>query len=194
MTEPDAFRLGVELATTLDRAGIPNALGGAISLAAWGVPRATVDVDINVFVTDDQLGAVFDVLDRDMGLDVDRAVARHRHERDGMMVFRTPGGMRIDIFTPSIEFSWEAARTSSRQIILGRDVAVLSAEALAVFTLLFFRLKDRADLERLIAVRGPDLDQEYVRHWIADMMGEDDERTRAWDDLVGRFGSPPDEA
>jgi hypothetical protein len=53
---------------------------------------------------------------------------------------------------------------------------------------LFFRIKDRGDLERLVAVRGELLDHAYIRRWIADMMGEDDERVRAWDEMVARFG------
>lgn len=36
--------------------------------------------------------------------------------------------------------------------------------------------------------RDPALDTAYVRRWIADMMGEDDVRTKRWDDLVARFG------
>lgn len=44
-------------------------------------------------------------------------------------------------------------------------------------------------IERLIAVR-PELDAAYVRRWIVDMMGADDERTRRWDDIVTRFGWP----
>lgn len=43
------------------------------------------------------------------------------------------------------------------------------------------------DLERLVAVR-PDLDRAYVRRTIAEMMGDDDERVRRWDELVARFG------
>jgi hypothetical protein len=65
----------------------------------------------------------------------------------------------------------------------------LSAEAIAVFKLLFFRGKDVVDLQRLIAV-GPELDRTYIRRWIVELMGEDDERTRMWDQLVARF-SPP---
>jgi hypothetical protein len=56
-----------------------------------------------------------------------------------------------------------------------------------VFELLFFRIEDRGDLERLVAVRGRDFEHGYVRRWIVEMMGEDDERVRAWDDIVARF-------
>lgn len=188
MSEPDAFQLGVTIAVALDAAAIPNALGGAIALAAWGVPRATVDVDLNVFVEDDALDRVFDVLEQALDLVVDRRAARHAHETNGMFALRSRSGMRIDVFTPSIEFSWEAARTATRQPVLGAEVSVLSAEALAVFKLLFFRSKDIADLERLVATQQGELDAAYVRGWMVDMMGEDDARVRRWDELVAAFG------
>jgi hypothetical protein len=50
--------------------------------------------------------------------------------------------------------------------------------------MLFFRPKDLLDVEKLIAIQGADLDVAYIRRWVVDMMGEDDERTRALDDLI----------
>jgi hypothetical protein len=100
-------------------------------------------------------------------------------------------GMRIDVFLPSIPFALEAARTRKKLTDAdGWSGWFLSAEALAVFKLLFFRGKDLVDLERLVAVRD-ELDHAYVRSWIADMMGADDERVRRWDAIVARFGAGP---
>jgi len=99
-------------------------------------------------------------------------------------------GMRIGVFVPSIPFSREARATVRAITVDGWTGRFLAPEAIALFKLLFFRIKDRADLERLVAVRGSDLDHRYIRRWIVEMMGEDDERTRAWDDLVARFGEP----
>jgi hypothetical protein len=97
--------------------------------------------------------------------------------------------MRIDVFLPSIPFAREAEKTRVRIVDdAGWSGWFLSAEAIAVFKLLFFRGKDMVDLERLVAVR-PELDRAYVRRWIVDMMGEDDDRTRRWDDIVSRFGA-----
>jgi hypothetical protein len=67
-------------------------------------------------------------------------------------------------------------------------VSVLASEALAIFKLMFFRSKDIADLERLVATQGSAMDLAYVRHWIADMMGDDDPRVAKWDELVRQFG------
>jgi hypothetical protein len=60
--------------------------------------------------------------------------------------------------------------------------------AIAVFKLLFFRAKDLVDVERLVLVQQRDLDRAYVRGWLVDMMGPDDERVRAWDEIIGRAG------
>ncbi len=170
----------------LDAAGIAHAIGGALALGVHGVPRGTLDVDLNVFVSEEGLGAVFDVL-RSVGVTLDPVSALSAARTQGMFIGDLDG-MRIDVFVPSIPFSDEAGRTRVR--IASPDGGAdwfLSAEALAVFKLLFARPKDFVDLERLLAVQGAALDRAYVRRWIAEMMG-DDERVRRWDALVREAG------
>lgn len=65
---------------------------------------------------------------------------------------------------------------------------MLSAEALAIFKLLFFRGKDVVDLERLVATQRDRMDLAYVRRWMVDMMGDDDERVAKWDELCRLHG------
>ena len=50
MTEPGLAAKLVALHDALDEAAIPHAVGGAIALGYYAEPRATIDVDINVFV------------------------------------------------------------------------------------------------------------------------------------------------
>jgi hypothetical protein len=143
-----------------------------------------VDVDVNVFVEGDDLNRAIQILQA-LGIELDANRARAEAANRGMFV-GTWEGMRIDVFTPSIEFSSEALRTRVRQRAGGAHAWYLSAESVAVFKLLFFRSKDIADLERLVAVS--DLDASYVRRWIVNMMGEDDERVARWDGLMSTFG------
>lgn len=174
------------IADLFERENVSYAIGGALALAVAGVPRGTADVDVNVFVEDTQLPHVLTLLES-LGMELDRDASIARARRDGMFVARWDG-MRIDVFLPSIPFAREAERTRTRIVdAAGWSGWFLSAEALTVFKLLFFRGKDLVDLERLIAVR-PDLDRAYVRAAIVEMMGDDDERVRRWDDLVRRFG------
>jgi hypothetical protein len=175
------------IADALEAASLPYAIGGALALAIAGVPRGTADVDVNVFVPEQDVPRVIDVL-RNLGIEIDPGAAIARAARDGMFVGRWDG-MRIDVFLPSIPFAHEAHRTRTRVTDAeGWAGWFLSAEALAVFKLLFFRGKDMVDLERLVAVSGERLDRAYVRRWIVDMMGEDDERVRRWDEIGARFG------
>ncbi len=185
IAERGAAEAAQRLADALELHGLPHAIGGALALAIAGVPRGTADVDLNVFVGEERLGDLLGVL-HGLGLDVDDTAAITRARADGMFVARWDG-MRIDVFLPSIPFAHEAHRTRIRVTDdAGWSGWFLAAEAIAVFKLLFFRGKDRVDLERLVAVR-PELDRAYVRRWIVDMMGEADERVVAWDAMVARF-------
>lgn len=177
----DAFEAGIQIAAALGQHGLPYALGGALAYGQYGIPRATNDVDVNIFVDAEQLDDVFAAL-RSLDIEIDPTAARTAADKEGLMIFWL-GPFRIDVFTPSIDFSWEAARTCVRHDIDGTMVSFLSAEALCVFKLLFFRGKDVVDLERLIAVQGSALDAGYVRAHIVEMLGDDDPRVETWDRL-----------
>lgn len=170
------------VADALEVAGIPYAIGGALALGVWAVPRATNDVDINLFVPATILAPALQALrgvgcefdeDRVLQSAVDRGDLEVRLER-----------MRVDIFVLSIPLS-ESARDRARQaVLLGRPAWFLAPEDLAAFKFLFFRTKDILDVERLVAFLGQDFDRDYVRRWLVDLVGEDDERVSRWDQLV----------
>jgi len=181
----DALEAGVLVAQALQDHGIPYALGGALAYGQYGIPRATNDVDVNVFVTTGELPAVFRAL-RTLGIEVEDEKAIGTAEREGCIVLRF-GPFRVDVFTPSVEFCWEAARTRVQHIIDGVAVSFLSVEALCVFKLLFFRGKDVVDMERLVAVSGDAIDAAYVRNKLVEMLGTDDPRVQTWDSLWRRF-------
>jgi hypothetical protein len=182
----DPLDAALAVAEVFEARGISYAVGGALAFGLWGVPRSTVDVDFNVFVRPDDLGGVIAALES-LGIVVDGDAARRASEVDGMFSVRM-GRFRVDLFSASIDFAWEAERRRVKRKVEGRDLWFLSAESLAVFKLLFFRMKDVADLQRLIAVQGSRLDTDFVRTAVAGMLGEDDERIREWDALVRAHG------
>lgn len=56
--------VAVRLADRFDEDGLPYALGGALALGAWGVPRTTSDVDVSVFVSERELDRLLDSVER----------------------------------------------------------------------------------------------------------------------------------
>lgn len=183
---PTAPEVARRLADALESAAIPYAVGGAIAYGLHAPPRATNDVDLNVFVPPAALDPVLDALEA-AGARIDRPAAlRSAEDRGDFRV--TFSGMRVDVFVPSIPLCAEAERRTCTGTLRGRPIRVLSAEDLAVFKLLFFRGKDLLDVERLVAFQGAGLDTRYVRRWLVDLVGEGDERLVWWDRHVP--GSP----
>jgi hypothetical protein len=148
-------------------------------------PRATRDVDVNVFVDDGKLEDAIDA-PHAAGVTFDDDEAR-KGQADGGFFVGHLGPVRIDVFTPSIPFSWEAARTRVRVAQDGSALWFLSAESTVVFKLLFYRGKDLVDVERLVAAKRTEVDHAYIRRWLVEMLGDDDKRVETYDDIVRRF-------
>jgi hypothetical protein len=173
----------------LEAAGIGYAFGGAIALSAWSEPRATTDVDLNLWVSDDELPSALSTLKR-AGVALDETAAISGARERGMFAGQH-GSYRIDIFVPSVPFYDEALRRKQPVRLADRDTWVLSPESLAVFKMLFFRAKDVVDLARLLEVHRPELDTEFVRGWLIDMVGRSDPRIAKWDEMTQRKPRTP---
>lgn len=183
----DALSIALDLARALEDGGVPYAIGGALALGVWAIPRATLDVDINVFVDEASLDRLHRCLAA-LGIHADLDSLRAQSAASGLIVVKWRG-VRVDLFTPSIEFSREAERTRVAVELRGELFWFLSKETLAVFKLLFYRPKDIADVASLVALNAPTFDVAYVRSWIVAMMGDDDERVARWDRIVASSGA-----
>ncbi len=183
----DATEGAVHFATALQRAGIPHAIGGAIAYGFFGAARGTHDVDINLFVPGDAAGPALDALIA-AGLEIDAplALATAAERGDARGRFR---GLPIDLFFNSIPVHDSAATRTKEVMLHGVRLRVLSPEDIAVFKMLFFRGKDLVDVERLLGIMQGSLDLAYVRAALLEVVGEDDYRTKKWDDLVAQLVS-----
>jgi hypothetical protein len=193
----DAFEnlpaLALRLLDAYATAGIEAALGGGLAFNLWAIPRVTKDIDLNVFVSPDDYAKALAVLES-AGARADQAGAEWdavtrseflRRAAEGDVAVAWIQDVRIDVFVPSIPFYAEAQATL-REVEFADGISrrVLSPEALAVFKLLFFRGKDLADLRRLVGVQGAALDAAWVRAQIVGMLGPEDDRVAAWDEIL----------
>jgi len=155
----------------LDEADIPHAFGGALALA-WCTQRAraTIDIDLNVFIEVDDRHRFFDSLPGAVAVtDADeRAIVADGQTRlwwDG-----TP----LDVFFNTTDFHGQLARRARIESFGGADVPFLACRDLAVFKAFFNRTKDWADLEEMAAADA--LDVESVLGVLVRYIGGDDER------------------
>jgi len=172
------------LAERLEEDGLPYALGGALALAAWSGPRQTTDVDIAVFVGEDQLPRVIDAVER-AGAAVNRREAERSVASIGMF-FAQLGTTRIDVFLATHPMHEEMGRRRRQIELDGLPLWFLSPEDLVILKLVYARAKDVVDLERLFSARR-DLDEPYIRSWLERIVPPGDRRLSLLDDLVRRF-------
>ncbi len=167
-------------------AGIPHAFGGANALAYYAAPRATADIDLNVFVPTSQAARVLAVLGA-LGVSVGegrhaRAIARDGQTR--LLWQATP----IDVF-----FSYDDLHESSMQRrramdFGGEKIHVLSAEDLITYKAIFDRDKDWRDIAEMVFASNEALDIDYVRDWLRRIFPDDAARLARLDRIVESDG------
>jgi hypothetical protein len=175
--------LGIDAA--LRDAGIPHAFGGALALAYYAEPRATDDIDLNIFLPP----AAFDELARALEpLGLATAHARPEAEREGQCRIawgRTP----IDLFFAYDELH-EAMRLAARSVPFGEDrLVILAPEHLLVCKATFDRPKDWLDIEQML-VCAEELDEKEIGLWLGRILGAEDRRTRRFAAMRERLLGP----
>lgn len=157
----------------LDVGGVAHAFGGALALAFHvGEPRATRDIDVNVFLPPQSVDKIEQALTKHVTFsDEQRDAAR----ADGQVrVFW--GDTPIDIFFSTHKFHDDAMRYVEKHSLAGARIPILGADHLAVFKAFYDRTKDWADIEEMVAVGS--LDHPRVVGWLLRLLGPDDERVR----------------
>ena len=161
----------VAIDDALRAADVAHAFGGALALAFHiEEPRATRDIDVNVFAPSDQAQVVFDAL----------PPAVHRTAEDVRQVQKV-GQVRlfwddnpVDLFFSTHAFHDRAESEIIEVPFADTTIPVLGATELAVFKAFFNRTKDWADIEAMVDAGSVDLHR--ALGWLVDLLGPDDER------------------
>jgi hypothetical protein len=156
----------------LHEAKVPHALGGALALAYYATPRATIDIDLNAFIPATRWRSVIDALGP-LGVttrDLDPAAL----ERDGQCRLWW-GDNAVDLFF-AYDPIHDAMRTEVRRVPFGgATVPILAPEHIAVCKAMFDRRKDWLDIEQML-IATDELDLAEIEQWLKLMVGSGDPR------------------
>jgi hypothetical protein len=172
----------VAIHRALADARVPHAIGGAIALAYYAEPRATIDIDVNVFVPTDGWPRVRDAL-APLGVDVD--TDENALRRDGQVRLwwdQNP----VDLFFSYDPLHDEMKSGSRRVPFAGTTLPILAPEHLAVCKAMFDRPKDWLDIEAMMAVTEP-LEVDSIETWLRRMVGAGDDRLEKLGELRERL-------
>jgi hypothetical protein len=179
MSEASLPEKVIALHEQLKRADTPHAFGGALALAYYAEPRATIDVDLNLFVGPSS----YPEIERELAkIGVGEGAEPEIVERDGQCRLHW-GNTPIDLFF-AYDIFHEAMRRAVRSEPFGETrIPILAPEHLLVCKAIFNRPKDWLDIEQML-VCVEELDVEEIRTWLDRIAGADDPRRERFDRLV----------
>jgi hypothetical protein len=172
----DEIRPGFErLLQALEQNGIPYAVGGSLASSVHGVPRSTVDIDLVVEMTQDQVGGF--VAELGDAFYADEEVIRSAlASKRSFNLIDMESGYKFDLFPlpDSPYYRTEFQRRGGVEYPIGNSqlrFSVVSPEDAILTKLVWFRsggeVSDRQwnDVRGILEVQGERLDRSYLEHW-----------------------------
>jgi hypothetical protein len=172
----------IALHEALRESKIPHAFGGALALAYYATPRATIDIDLNVFVPTERWQEVARTLGP-LGVaigDLDSTAL----ERDGQCRLWWDENA-VDLFFAYDPIHQEMRKATRRVPFGGTTVPILAPEHLAICKAMFDRRKDWLDIEQML-IAVDELDLAEIERWLERMIGDQDPRLQRFADLKAR--------
>jgi Nucleotidyl transferase AbiEii toxin, Type IV TA system len=171
-TEPSLPDKVIAIHDALQGGKIPHAIGGALALAYYAEPRATIDIDLNVFVPTASHPSVTEAL-APLGVKVDD-LDQDALERDGQCRLWW-GDNPVDLFFAYDEIHDEMRKETRRVPFADTWLPILSPEHLAICKAMFDRPKDWIDIEQML-VATDDLDVAEIERQLNRMVGTENPR------------------
>jgi hypothetical protein len=166
---------------SLDRGGIEHAFGGAIALAYWTEdPRGTSDIDVNLFVAQENCELGLTALPGEVATDEETIPQIKRDGQIRLWWDTTP----IDLFFDNLPIHEKAALNRREVPFEGVLIPILGPVELAIFKAMFDRTQDWADIEAML--RSMTLDFDELQAAIESLVGAKDPRLERLDEALRR--------
>ncbi len=162
------------MAATLEATGIPFMLTGSMASAYHGAGRATMDIDLVIDPTEQQLRQLVDSV-LTIGLYVSASAAAEAFTQRSMFnVIDTNSGWKVDlILKRARQFSQVEFERRIPVEYQGRHLRVATVEDVIIAKLEWAKLggsaRQIADVAALLQVQGDTLDRSYLDRWVAEL-------------------------
>lgn len=167
--EPVTIEVMCVIHAVLTAHAIPHTFVGGLALNAWGIPRATFDIDLCIVLGPGEQQKLLQAL-RELGWSVDEAYERGwRDAMAGIPIIHAhyplEGALvRVDLMVADTPFLRSVVERTTAVDLGPAAVPVCSAADLVLFKVLADRQKDRMDVQNVLTVQGVP-ERAYLEHW-----------------------------
>ena len=167
----------VQIAEKLESLKVPYVVIGGMANAVWGEPRATLDVDVVVWVNETEIETFPDGLVGSFEILPENPLEFVQETR--VLPLQTDSGVRIDLIFGMLPLEQEAVNRGVSRSVAGKTVRFCTAEDLVLFKIVSDRDQDLRDVEAILKRRRATLDRDYLDPRIQEL-AEGLERQDIW--------------
>ncbi len=150
----------IGLAAKLKEGEVAYMIIGGIANAVWGEPRATLDIDVTIWVPVSQVPRIVSLLGNLCSpLISDPA---DFVKKTSVLPMQARGGVRIDLIFGSLPFEKEAIERAVDVEIHGTPVRFARPEDLIITKIVSERQRDADDVRAILSRQGSRLDFDYL--------------------------------
>jgi hypothetical protein len=157
----------LEIVSILDELHIPYMLIGGLAVSLWGEPRATLDIDLSLWVEPDEFDSTVAALSIRLRPLPQDAAAFARETR--VLPVVSSQEVRADLVFAALPAELEAIRRAQPTQVGGKTVNVAALEDLILMKLLSEREKDAEDARRLLQRFKGKLDRTYLEPRLSEL-------------------------
>jgi hypothetical protein len=165
----DLTRVLRDLIAVLDRLSIDYAIMGGIAVRAYGLPRATFDVDVTISIDRTRLPTFYEAIE-EAGYTVPETYLNGWVDQVAGMplvkfrLYLEGRGIDVDVFLAESEYQKNLLERRRRHVAEKTDLWLISPEDLILLKLIAGRPRDIADVQDVLLAQGG-LDSAYMRRW-----------------------------
>jgi hypothetical protein len=175
---PDLYAAMAPVLQAFEQLGVAYYVGGSVASSVYGMPRATLGVDLVADLNAEQIQALVQRLQDAYYISEDAALDAVK-QRSSFNVIHLPTMLKLDIFVRKARaFDDEAFRRARQELVdeaSGLTLTLPSPEDILLAKLEWYRqgaeVSDRqwSDILGILKVQGAALDLPYARHWASSL-------------------------
>lgn len=174
MKSPDIFQVTLKVLEVFEKLNIPYYIGGSLASSAFGVPRATLDVDLVADIRPEDATVISQLLDDEFFIDVDM-ILKAIQDRSSFNIIHLETMFKIDIFIlkerafDQMAFSRRVQKSLSEES--SRKFIFATPEDIMLNKLEWYQAGGNVsgrqwnDIIGVLKVQGRQLDFAYLRRW-----------------------------
>jgi len=166
----------IPVVDALERLGVAYQIGGSVASSVYGVPRATMDIDLVADLRPEHVQPLVALLQEQYYVNPE-AIHEALHRRSSFNLIHLETMVKVDVFVlRDRPYDQEAFRRTRRDTLAeewGREFCLSSPEDVILNKLAWFRMGGEVserqwnDVIGVLRVQANALDVPYLRHWAA---------------------------